>query len=112
MKGRRVPKDGIVARSRTELRRETVRRYNRAYMRRWRAYPRNLVREQAARSRARFARKERQAREGGRYTNCRGQPVCGFCWCRRPVWIAERLMISELARGGYERVRIPYCGEC
>jgi len=82
-------------------------------MRRWRADPRHRAREFATRLRATLRQKaQRAASERRLYVNRRGQAVCGFCWRRTPVRMAERLRISEAGRNGYVKVLIPCCEEC
>jgi len=76
------------------------RRYNREYMRRWRADPRHRERERANRERSQCSRKLR---------GVRGGPVCGFCHQRRPKWKVLRL---KPAATGYIKVLVPYCGQC
>lgn len=89
------------------------RAYNRAYMRAWRADPRNLARERAARQRAYFVRKLREAlHERLPSTNDCGLPLCGFCRRLSSVGQILRLRVCEHARRGYVQVRVPYCGEC
>ncbi len=88
-------------------------RYNREYMRHWRADPRNFERELHTRLRSQLTRRVRPMYgERRRYLNRRGRPVCGFCWHRRPIKFQERLWISEKARNEYVKVLIPCCGEC
>jgi hypothetical protein len=92
---------------------EMRRRYNREYMRRWRGDPRHRQREVETRLRAYLKQKMQRATSERRlYINRCGQAVCGFCWRRPPVRMAERLRISEAARSGYVRVLIPCCEEC
>jgi hypothetical protein len=113
MNGRRELRMASAGRTRAELRRERIRRYNREYMRRWRADPRNFQREHECRMRAYWRQKEKRSRGERRlYINRRGQPVCGFCWRRRPVRMTERLRISDEVRSGYVKVLIPCCEEC
>jgi hypothetical protein len=92
---------------------ERRRRYNRRYMRHWRA---NLAHEALEREKRRQWYYERKAREAWEklppFTNNRGEPVCGFCWKRPPVTQILRLRISENGPHGYVQVRIPYCGQC
>lgn len=89
------------------------RRQKRIYMRRWRSDPRHFEREIRTRLRAHLNRKMRSISSGHpRYLNRRGEPVCGFCWRRRPVKMEERLRVSEIAREGYVKVLIPCCGDC
>jgi hypothetical protein len=89
------------------------RRYNREYMRRWRADPRNFERELHTRLRAQLTRRVRPMYGERRlYLNRRGRPVCGFCWQRRPIKFQERMRISEETRNEFVKVLIPCCGEC
>lgn len=90
---------------------EERREYKRDYMRAWRADPRNRSRERANRTRWGVARKLRLAKRRVRqYTNLSGRPVCGLCGKRPPVQRVMRLRI--LANGEFERVAVPYCGQC
>lgn len=89
------------------------RRYNRLYMRRWRADPAHETRERAKRREWYYERKRREAGEILQpFTNYRGEPVCGFCCKNPPVTRIARLRICEGRRGGYVEVLVPYCGEC
>jgi hypothetical protein len=91
--------------------REHKRQYKREYMRAWRADPRNHTREQLNRSRSVWSRKLRLAKRRLRpYTNLHDAAVCGFCGQRPPVERVTRLKI--LSNGQYERVTVPYCGQC
>lgn len=76
------------------------RRYNREYMRRWRADPRHRKRERANREHSQYLRKLRNAQLG---------PLCGFCHQRRPKSKVLRLMPVER---GFITVLMPYCGQC
>src|SRR5271156_5339433 len=100
----------VERRGRAGRRTEAGRRYNREYMRRWRADPRHRAREIGTRLRAYLRQKARRATSERRlYVNRHGQAVCGFCWRRTPVRMAERLRISEAAKNGYVRVLVPCC---
>lgn len=89
------------------------RRYNRRYMRRWRADPRHRLQEHETRMRAYWGQKERRVVKQRRpYVNRRGEVVCGFCWRRPPIGMVARLRISDAARNGFVKVLIPCCGEC
>ncbi|MGH9714102.1 MAG: hypothetical protein ACRD5M_12465 [Candidatus Acidiferrales bacterium] len=92
---------------------EMHRRYNRVYMRRWRADPRHHERERLARVRAQIDRTV-HPRYGGRrlFLTRRGRAVCGFCWRGQPVKMVERLKITETTPGEFLRVHIPCCVEC
>lgn len=90
---------------------EERREYKRDYMRAWRANPRNRGRERSNRTRWVVARKLRLAKRRLRqYTNLGGKAVCGLCGKRPPMQRVMRLRI--LANGEFERVRVPYCGQC
>jgi hypothetical protein len=92
---------------------EKRRRYNRLYMRHWRADPRHQAYERANRERWHYERKLRSAqRSDYRSADKCGVPVCGFCRKSPPVMRVMRLEIREYAPRGYVEVRIPYCGEC
>lgn len=92
---------------------ERRRRYNRLYMRRWRADPGHSARDRENRRQWHCDRKIRDAREKlPEFTNDRGEPVCGFCRSRPPITEILRLRVCEEARSGYLEIRIPYCGEC
>jgi hypothetical protein len=89
---------------------EKRRRYNRLYMRAWRADPTHCAAERANRMRWHYERKLRESiriRAAGHAT-----PVCGFCRRNPPVTKVWRLEIRDLAPRGYVEVRVPYCGEC
>lgn len=89
------------------------RAYNRAYMRAWRADPRNLWRERATRKKAYESRKLRTAlHENRAFMEKFGAAACGFCRKHRSVVEILRLRIRPTVRGEYVRVRIPYCGQC
>ncbi|HKV03487.1 MAG TPA: hypothetical protein VJO53_00110 [Candidatus Acidoferrales bacterium] len=92
---------------------ENRRRYNRLYMRRWRALPSHRERERENRERSQYRRKSHDLPTGPlRYTNSHGEPVCGFCRRNPPVSVISRLQVCEYAPHGYAEVRIPYCGLC
>ena len=92
---------------------EKRRRYNRLYMRSWRADPRHRARERAHRQQWHYERKLRDSlRAHHPYADDRGFPVCGFCRKHPPVTKVWRLEIRDLAPRGYVEVRVPYCGEC
>jgi len=92
---------------------EQRRRYNREYMRSWRANPVNRIEERENRRRWQFERKLREAlKSPAPFTNERGKPVCGFCRINPPLREIVRLQVSEIAPRGYVELRIPYCGEC
>jgi hypothetical protein len=92
---------------------ERRRRYNRLYMRSWRADPRHRARERAHRQQWHYERKLRDSlRAYDPYAGARGDPVCGFCRKSPPITKVWRLEIRDLAPRGYVEVRVPYCGEC
>lgn len=87
------------------------RRRNRRYMRIWRANPLNHAKELARAASGRVARKWRAAQRPIQpYTNMRGELVCGFCMKSAPVERVARLRI--LKSGEFQRVCVPYCGQC
>jgi hypothetical protein len=89
------------------------RRYNRLYMRSWRADPRHQAYERANRERWHYERKLRSAqRNRHAYFDDRGELVCGFCRKSPVVSRVPRLEIRDFAPRGYVEVRVPYCGEC
>ncbi len=89
------------------------RRYNRLYMRTWRANPAHLAAERANRERWHYERKLRSAlKEHSAGDGDHSNPACGFCRRHPPVTKVWRLEIRDLAPRGYVEVRIPYCGEC
>jgi len=88
------------------------RRYNRLYMRRWRANPAHEALERASRRQQYIERKRREAAAKARFTNDRGEAVCGICGVNPPVTVVPRLVVSESSPDGYLEVRVPYCGEC
>jgi hypothetical protein len=92
---------------------EKRRRYNRLYMRSWRADPRHRARERAHREQWHYERKLRDSlRPYDPYADDRGVPVCGFCRKHPPVTKVLRLEIRDQAPRGYVEIRVPYCGEC
>jgi hypothetical protein len=89
------------------------RRYNRLYMRSWRADPRHQAYERANRERWHYERKLRNAmRIHHPGFDDHGDPVCGFCRRGPVVERVQRLEIRDLAPRGYVEIRVPYCGEC
>jgi hypothetical protein len=78
------------------------RKYNRKYMRRWRANPKNQRRERLSR------RGWLETRKIGRVARRTGR-VCGFCHLR-----AARSEVIRLrpAANGFVEVRMLYCGQC
>jgi len=92
---------------------EKRRRYNRLYMRSWRADPHNRSRDRDMRQHWDYRRKLREAQQHQLpFTNDCGDPVCGFCGKNPPVREVMRLRVCETARRGFVQVRIPYCGLC
>jgi hypothetical protein len=92
---------------------EKRRRYNRLYMRGWRADSAHSARERANRERWHYERKLRNAlRVSASNTENRSIPTCGFCRKNRPITRVWRLEIRDLAPRGYVEIRVPYCGEC
>jgi hypothetical protein len=92
---------------------EKRRKYNRLYMRSWRADPRHQACERENRERWHYERKVREALRA--QLACAGVhavPVCGFCRKNPPVTKVWRLEIQDLAPRGFVEVRVPYCGEC
>ena len=89
------------------------RRYNRLYMRAWRADPAHLAAERANRERWHYERKLRNALSTSvSAEEKRATLFCGFCRKLPPVMRVRRLEIRDLAPRGYVEVRVPYCGEC
>lgn len=92
---------------------EKRRRYNRLYMRAWRADPAHLAVERANRERWHYERKLRNALSAGvSAAEKHATFLCGFCRKLPPVTRVRRLEIRHLAPRGYVEVRVPYCGEC
>jgi hypothetical protein len=92
---------------------EKRRRYNRLYMRSWRADPRHQACERANRERWHYDRKIREAlRAQLACADVHADPVCGFCRKSPPITKVWRLEIRDLAPRGFVEVRVPYCGEC
>ena len=92
---------------------EAHRRYNREYMRCWRADPAHRERERLARKCGYPGRKERRAVKNYRpYTNLRGEPICGFCRTKCAIAEVVRLLPTRRTRTGFVEIRLPYCGEC
>ena len=88
------------------------RRYNRLYMRAWRANPANIAAERRNRERWHYERKLREALHHELHATKRAASICGFCRKHPPVMKVWRLEICDLAPRGYVEVRVPYCGEC
>ena len=89
------------------------RRYNRRYMRVWRASPTHRAAELANRARYHYARKLRQTLQVvGADPPKNTRLVCGFCGSAPSIRKVWRLEIRDSAPGGYAEVRIPYCGDC
>jgi hypothetical protein len=86
---------------------------NKSYMRRWRANAKRRDRERIRRV-ARYSElKSLAARPGSQKNNHEGtEGVCMICRRRPPVREITRLRVCESAPGGFEKVLIPYCGEC
>ena len=87
---------------------EGRRRYNREYMRRWRANPANLARERANRKEWHYLRKLRSAMA----PLPEGRLLCAFCHRRASVRRVSRLEVVQGIPGGFVEVKVPYCGEC
>ena len=72
------------------------RRYNRAYMRRWRANPKHAEREQLTRRRSYHAWKIRALRKPeSADRNMRGELFCGICRKRPAVTQVTRLKMPK-----------------
>jgi hypothetical protein len=93
---------------------EERRRYNREFMRRWRADPFHLAEEQAQRRQRYYASKQRHIQHPAAAEKASGgaKRMCGFCWKRPAVRKIMRLQVCESAPDGYAKVAIPYCGKC
>jgi hypothetical protein len=92
---------------------ERRRRYNRLYMRSWRADPRHQACEREHRERWHYERKLRNAlRAHNPFEDDHGYPICGFCRKNPPVTKVLRLEIRDLSPRGYVEIRVPYCGQC
>lgn len=95
--------------------REERRRYNREFMRRWRADPSHHAMERSQRQQRYYGGQKQQQIEktsSSRQRASGGKRLCGFCWRRPALRKIVRLQVSEAAPDGYVKVRIPYCGEC
>lgn len=88
------------------------RRYNRIYMRAWRAHPANLAAERRNRARWYYERKLREALSSAIQAAKHAETVCGFCRKLAAVTQVWRLEIRDQSPRGYAEVRVPYCGEC
>jgi hypothetical protein len=88
------------------------RRYNRIYMRAWRAHPANIAAERRNRARWHYQRKLHEALRHPPDESKHAAAICGFCRKQAPVTMVRRLEIRDLAPRGYVEVRVPYCGEC
>lgn len=87
------------------------RKNNREYMRRRRADPARKAQEQDKRK-----NKQRSpSASSASISTSVAQPmglVCAICHLRAAVEEITRLEASELTRGGYVQVKLPYCGRC
>ena len=87
------------------------RKNNRENMRRRRADPARSAQEQQKRKNS-----QRPINPGsGSVATIVPQPmgrICAICHLRSAVEEITRLEPSELTRGGYVQVRLPYCGRC
>jgi len=89
------------------------RKYNREYMRAWRASSQHKERDRANRQRWYYERKLRRALEKVRpHRGPHGERLCGYCGKLARIDEIARLEMCELARSGYVEVRFPYCGQC
>lgn len=89
------------------------RRYNRVYMRLWRASPTHRAAELANRARYHYARKLRLALQMvGADPPRNTRLLCGFCRRAPSIRTVWRLEVRDSAPGGYAEVRMPYCGDC
>ena len=88
------------------------RRYNRLYMRAWRARPANSAAERRNRTRSYYERKVRKALLAELHAPKAAEAVCGFCRKLAPITQVWRLEIRDRSPRGYVEVRVPYCGEC
>jgi hypothetical protein len=86
---------------------------NKSYMRRWRANAKRRNRERARRVAWYSERKGMAAhRQGPGASLAAATAVCMICRRRPSVREITRLRVCESARGGFEEVLIPDCGEC
>ena len=107
--------NGIVEKIAESSELEERRRYNREFMRRWRADPFNHAVERKKRREWYYERQKQRAPGEGSRGDCAAEKkkgVCGLCWRSPAVTTIVRLQIREDASGQYAQVRIPYCGEC
>jgi hypothetical protein len=92
---------------------ERRRRYNRRYMRGWRADPKHRLNERENRQRLHYERKVRGTEVSrAPFTNDGGKPVCGLCRKNPAIEEVVRLQVSKTTPCGFVELRIPYCGEC
>ena len=113
--GRRTCHSGSRSTNEAALLRERRRRYNRKYMRRWRANPHHAEREGERRRRA-YWRIKLSGADGAADTTDGAQrkppaTLCGFCGRRPPITRITRLQIAPPS-SEFVPIEIPYCGQC
>jgi hypothetical protein len=100
--------------TRSEKRRRRLRnRYNREYMRRWRATPHKKPRKKRC-LRGRNPRSTQgrfRAKSQIRAKND-GAPICGICRRQRAISVVTRFQLTQETESGFRAVRVPYCGLC
>jgi hypothetical protein len=84
---------------------------NREYMRRRRADPTRNAQERDRRKNRQHSTSARSASISAGVPQPMGR-VCAICHLRAAVEEITRLEPSELTRGGYVQVKLPYCGRC
>jgi hypothetical protein len=87
------------------------RKRNREYMRRRRADPTRNAQEQDQRKNRQHSTSASSASISANVPQPMGR-VCAICHLRAAVEEITRLEPSELTRGGYVQVKLPYCGRC
>lgn len=100
--------------TRAEKRRRRLRKkYNRSYMRQWRANAQPKPEKKSCRRgtnprcpQGRFLPKSQSHPER------HGSPLCGICGRVQAICAVTRLEITQESPGGFRIVRVPYCGSC
>lgn len=86
---------------------EAQRRYNRDYMRRWRAAHPEKQDQLNANRKARTQIEPLTPDEMKEDSS-----VCGFCRARPSTSRVTRLEVSDETESGYREIQVPYCGTC
>jgi hypothetical protein len=100
--------------SRAEKRRRRLRKkYNRSYMRQWRANSQSKPKKRRRRRRTnpRGAQGRFQTKSKSRPKR-HGLPLCGICGRVQATCAVTRLQITQDTPSGFRVVHVPYCGVC